>query len=93
MITYGMGAKSLASKLECSVKEAEDIIEYFYEGFPGVKKLTEESQKMLKEKGYVTDEVARLYNRKYYMFCNPVHEQICSVRQKEKTSFFKKGFS
>ena len=55
MITYGMGAKSLASKLECSVKEAEDIIEYFYEGFPGVKKLTEESQKMLKEKGYVTD--------------------------------------
>ena len=41
MITYGMGSKSLASKLECSVKEAEDIIEYFYEGFPGVKKLTE----------------------------------------------------
>ena len=55
MITYGMGAKSLASKLECSVKEAEDIIEYFYEGFPGVKKLTEDSQKMLKEKGYVVD--------------------------------------
>ena len=54
-ISYGMGAKTLAGRLECSIKEAEDIIQYFYDGFPGVKKLTEESQKMLKEKGYVTD--------------------------------------
>ncbi len=54
-ITYGMGSKSLASKLECSEKEAKEIIEYFYEGFPGVKKLTEDSQKMLREKGYVVD--------------------------------------
>lgn len=55
MITYGMSSHTLAKRLECSVQEADEIINFFYDGFPGVKKLTEESQKMLKEKGYVTD--------------------------------------
>ena len=34
MITYGMGAKTLAGRLECSVKEAEDIINYGVKHFP-----------------------------------------------------------
>lgn len=54
-ITYGMSAKSLADRLECTLEEAEDIINSFYDGFPGVKQLTLDSQKMLKEKGYVED--------------------------------------
>lgn len=54
-ITYGMSAKSLAERIGVSVEEAQQIIDNFYEGFKGVKKLTEDSQKMLVEKGYVTD--------------------------------------
>lgn len=55
MITYGMSARSLADRIEKSVEEAEEIIASFYAGFKGVKKLTDDSQKMLKETGYVTD--------------------------------------
>lgn len=54
-ITYGMGEASLANRINRSVDEARQIIDDFYSGFKGVKKLTEDSQKMLKEKGYVTD--------------------------------------
>ena len=54
-ITYGMSAKSLADRIGVSLKEAEDIIGNFYKGFKGVKKLTDDSQRMLVEKGYVTD--------------------------------------
>lgn len=54
-ITYGMSAHSLAERINVSQKEAEEIIDNFYSGFKGVKKLTDDSQKMLKEVGYVTD--------------------------------------
>ena len=54
-ITYGMSAHSLAERINVSQEEAESIIDNFYKGFKGVKKLTDESQQMLKEKGYVTD--------------------------------------
>ena len=54
-ITYGMGAQSLAEKLEMSLEEAQEIIDNFYKGFKGVDQLTKDSQKMLREKGYVTD--------------------------------------
>lgn len=58
-ITYGMGANTLAERMNLSVQEANKIIEDFYLGFPGVKKLTEASQQMLREKGYVTDMFGR----------------------------------
>ena len=58
-ITYGMGAATLAERMNMSKQEAERIIDDFYLGFPGVKKLTDDSQKMLKEKGYVTDMFGR----------------------------------
>lgn len=54
-ISYGMSARSLAERIDSSLEEAETIIDDFYKGFSGVKKFTDDSQKMLKEKGYVTD--------------------------------------
>lgn len=50
-----MSANSLAGRINKTLPEAEEIIESFYDSFKGVKKLTEDSQKMLREKGYVTD--------------------------------------
>jgi len=38
-----------------SLEEAQEIIDNFYKGFKGVDQLTKDSQKMLREKGYVTD--------------------------------------
>lgn len=54
-ITYGMGSKTLADRLGTPIKEAEEIINSFYEGFKGVDKFTKDSQEMLKKYGYVTD--------------------------------------
>lgn len=31
------------------------------------------------EEGYGTDDITRLYNRNFYTFDSPIHEQICSV--------------
>lgn len=31
------------------------------------------------EEGYGTDDITRLYNRNYYTFDSPIHEQVCSI--------------
>lgn len=54
-LNYGMGVTTLAERIGSTVPEAQAIIDEFYKGFTGVKKYTEESQQMLKEKGYITD--------------------------------------
>ena len=58
-VTYGMGATTLAERMGLSFDESNKIIEDFYKGFPGVEKLTKDSQEMLKKKGYVTDMFGR----------------------------------
>lgn len=50
-----MGAKTLSERLGMSEKEAQEIIDSFYEGFEGVKQFTKESQEMAEKYGYVTD--------------------------------------
>lgn len=50
-----MSAHSLAERIDVPQEEAQQIIDNFYAGFKGVDKLTKDSQKMLVEKGYVTD--------------------------------------
>lgn len=55
MLNYGMSVISLAERIGESVEDAQKIIDEFYKGFNGVKEYTDLSQKMLKEKGYVTD--------------------------------------
>lgn len=58
-VTYGMGSTTLAERMDLSKEESEKIIDDFYKGFPGVKKLTEDSQEMLRKNGYVTDMFGR----------------------------------
>lgn len=58
-LNYGMGVTTLAERIGSTVPEAQNIIDEFYKGFTGVKKYTEESQQMLKEKGYITDVFGR----------------------------------
>lgn len=36
------------------------------------------------EKGYGTDDVTRLYNKNFYCFDYPIHEQICSFDMKKR---------
>lgn len=54
-INYGMSANTLAKRMELPLEEAQSIIDAYYGGFKGVKQFTEDSQKMAREKGYVTD--------------------------------------
>ena len=54
-LNYGMGVKTLAERFDETVEDAQKIIDGYYGGLTGVKKYTEESQQMLKKKGYVTD--------------------------------------
>ena len=54
-LNYGMSVHSLAERLNESEEEAQKVIDGYYGGLAGVKRYTELSQKMLREKGYVTD--------------------------------------
>ena len=58
-LNYGMSTKSLAERLNESVEEAQKVVDGYYSGLAGVKKYTDASQQMLKEKGYVTDAYGR----------------------------------
>ena len=55
MIMYGMGASSLASSINGTVKEAEKIIKDFYDGFPKVKEWIDYTHTSAAELGYVED--------------------------------------
>lgn len=54
-LNYGMGTTTLADRLGTSLEDAQKVVDGYYGGLSGVKSYTEASQKMLKEKGYVTD--------------------------------------
>lgn len=58
-LNYGMSSKSLAERLNSSIKEAESITEEFYSGFTGVDEYTKKSKDMLRKLGYVTDAYGR----------------------------------
>lgn len=58
-LNYGMSTRSLAERLGESMDEAQKVVDGYYGGLAGVKKYTDDSQQMLKEKGYVTDAYGR----------------------------------
>lgn len=53
-IMYGRGKASIAEQLGCEVEEAEEIKNNVYAAFPRIKVFEEESNKMVREHGYVT---------------------------------------
>ena len=54
-IMYGRGVASIAEQTGCTIPEAQKIIDDFYNGFPQVKKWTDETQSNAKINGYVED--------------------------------------
>lgn len=53
-ICYGRGINSLAGQLKCSPEEAQKIYDEVLNIFTGLRQLKEDSEKMAREKGYVT---------------------------------------
>lgn len=53
-IMYGRGEKSIAEQLDCSVEEARDIKNSVYKAFPNIKLFEEESNELVRTKGFVT---------------------------------------
>lgn len=58
-ISYGMGAKLLASILGVSIDECKDILKEFNKMFPGVDKFMKQNEEKLKKLGYVEDYMGR----------------------------------
>lgn len=52
-IMYGRGAASIAEQVGKTMKEAQGIIDQFYESFPSVKKWVDDTQQGCRERGYV----------------------------------------
>jgi len=50
-VLYGLGKSSLAERLDCSVEEAEDIIQGLYKSFPKLREYVESQQKYPMEHG------------------------------------------
>ena len=53
-VLYGRGEASIAEQLNCTEKEAKDIKESVFKGFPAIKQFEQTSLEMAKEVGYVT---------------------------------------
>lgn len=52
-IMYGRGAKAIAEQLNCSTKEAQKIVDQFYDSFPKVKKWMDSVLSNARRYGYV----------------------------------------
>lgn len=52
-LTYSMGDQGLANDMHTSIEEARRVMESFFEGFPKVKKVVDETLRNAKETGFV----------------------------------------
>jgi DNA polymerase-1 len=59
-IPYGMGAYALGKNIEVSTKEAQKLIDGYFEGFPELKKWFDSSRQQAKDEGYVKTQVGRV---------------------------------
>lgn len=59
-IAYGMSGYALAMTLGCSQKEANDLVEGYLNGFPGLKNWRETSRAFVKKHGYIENKVGRV---------------------------------
>lgn len=58
-IVYGMGAGKLADTLEITKAEAQEIIDNYFRGYPGIKRYMDEQHAKVMKDGYVTDLAGR----------------------------------
>ncbi|RYD48140.1 MAG: DNA polymerase I, partial [Verrucomicrobiaceae bacterium] len=52
-LVYGMGARSLAGQIGCSMSEAQEWIEAYFKRYDGVRDYMEHNKQFAREKGYV----------------------------------------
>lgn len=52
-IIYGMGAKSLAATLKCSIEKAQELLDQYHERFPGFKKLYAQAEMRALGRGWI----------------------------------------
>lgn len=58
-IVYGMSAKGLSDTLEIKKKEAQEIIDNYFKGYPGISTYMDEQKRIARKQGYVTDMLGR----------------------------------
>ncbi len=59
-LLYGMTAKALAKRLNCSVEEAEDLFNQYFTAFPRIKRWTEKQVEFGYKHGFVTTKFGRV---------------------------------
>ena len=58
-IVYGMSAKGLSDTLEISKEEAQQIIDNYFRGYPGISTYMDEQKRLARKQGYVLDMFGR----------------------------------
>jgi DNA polymerase-1 len=73
-IIYGISSFGLSERLTIGRKEAKDLIDGYFNSYPGVKTYMDESIRKAREKGYVTT----MFERRRY--CRDIHSRNQVVR-------------
>jgi DNA polymerase-1 len=73
-IIYGISAYGLSERLTIGRSEAKDLIDGYFNSYPGVKNYMDESIRIAREKGYVTT----MYGRRRYL--RDIHSRNQVVR-------------
>lgn len=58
-IVYGMSAKGLSDTLEISRNEAQEIIDNYFKGYPGISTYMDEQKRIARKQGFITDMFGR----------------------------------
>lgn len=61
-ILYGMGKKTFAWKLKCSPEKIEELLELYYQNFPGVRDFQQRVISQVRSSGYVRNWANRRYH-------------------------------
>lgn len=79
-VIYGMGASSLAARLNVSRVDAENLLENFYQRYPDILEYQESMRKQAEQYGYVST----IFNRRCYLdmaMSTTRHEKAYAFRQ------------
>lgn len=58
-IVYGMSAKGLADTLDITKQEAQQVIDNYFKGYPGISTYMDEQKRLARKQGFVTDMFGR----------------------------------
>lgn len=79
-ITYGMGIKTLSERINSTTKEAQEILDNFFKGFPKVKQWIESSKEFARKYHYVED----FYGRRRHLTDMALEPYEVEYKDKDK---------